>query len=74
MQHAEDLPTDIATIEREAVEFVDDLGVLNATDAIMILGQLDATEIDLKTGQPRWTDSQRALILEASEKLAGWKE
>lgn len=70
--HRDDLPTDPTDIEQDGVDFIDGLGVDEAADLIIVLGQLDPVEV--ANGQPRWTDEQRALIIRAKDKFNSWSE
>jgi hypothetical protein len=68
-----DLTADPADYEQDAETFfagdIEDL-----VDTVLILGQLDPTEIDLRTGQPRWTENQRKVIVKAVTKLPEWQD
>ena len=70
--HIDDLPTDPTDIESSATDFVNELGVEQAADVIMILGQLDPTEV--KDGEPRWTAEQMQLIASAGRRVESWKD
>ena len=73
MLNASDLPVDESYIAQQSIDLTDATQE-SAANVGLILGQLDPTEIDLKTGQPRWNEGQRALILKFSDALAEWNE
>jgi hypothetical protein len=60
----EDLPTDTGDVEQTVEAFFADMEPL--CDAFMVIAQLDPTEVNLKTGKPRWTTRQQAIILKAN--------
>lgn len=67
------LPTDPADVEQDAQAFFDrDIDTL--VQSMIILGQLDPTEINLQTGLPRWTPEQMKVISGARSQLATWQE
>lgn len=69
-----DLPTDPDQVEASASDFVDNEldYVAAAVDAVLILGQLDPLEI--RDFLPRWTESQREIIVKANDQLREWQE
>jgi hypothetical protein len=69
-----DLATDPADIEQDVQSFFDDNGVEPLVETVLILGQLDPTEIDLGTGFPRWTPAQMHVITQARSKVEDWRE
>ncbi len=73
MLNIKDIPADASFMAQQTIDMTDE-SAETAADAGVILGQLDPTEIDLSTGLPRWTDSQRALILKFNDALAEWRE
>lgn len=73
MLDPKNLPVDLSVIAQDTVDIVEDTDE-SAADTGVILAQLDPTEIDLSTGQPRWTEGQRALILKAQDALTDWRE
>jgi hypothetical protein len=66
---AEDMPTALEDIEQDAQEVFADVSEM--IDAVIILGQLDAVEI--RNGEPRWTEDQRKLILKATDQVGDWE-
>ena len=68
-----DLAADSADVEQDAQDFFS-LDLDDSVTAVLILGQLDPTEIDYAKSEPRWNDSQRDLILKAGGILAAWRE
>lgn len=69
-----DLPTDPDLIEEASSTFVDNQldDAQSTVDAVLILGQLDPLEVG-KDFLPRWTESQRELIIKAGDLLGEWK-
>lgn len=73
MLNLEDIPTDAELIGTETDGILtDDLDYMG--NAGVILGQLDPTEIDLTTGQPRWSEPQRELIIKFNDMLREWRD
>lgn len=72
--HIGDLATDPADVEQDAADFFDNEGTEQLAEVILILGQLDPTEVHLGTGHPRWTPAQMAIITKAQGKLNDWRE
>lgn len=74
---SEDLPTDHAQLETDTEVFFDDLGL--SIDAIIILGQLDPTQVGAKlegievVRYPMWSEEQQKLILKARDTLEDWQ-
>lgn len=69
----EDLPTDADTIasDTEVIVCEDNQDLANVG---VILGQLDPTEVDHRTGQPRWTPDQMEIIVKLNSQLREWQE
>ena len=70
---SDNLPTDPADIEQDSSDFFEQ-DIETAVEAVLVLGQLDPTEIDLTTGLPRWTEKQMLLISKAKSLLGNWSE
>ena len=73
MLNYDDLPTDPSEIGQDTIDLIDESGE-TAANAGVILGQLDPTEIDHKTGLPKWNEGQRELIVRFNDKLSDWKD
>lgn len=69
----QDLPIDIQDIASE-VEAIVAEETEDLADVGVILGQLDPTEIDLKTGLPRWTPEQMTIIVKLNDRLREWQD
>ena len=65
----ENLPVDPADLEQDAGDFFE-VDIDTCVQSLVILGQLDPTEIDLKTGLPRWTPEQMTVIVKANDWLS----
>lgn len=70
--HIDDLPVLDSDAEQDASDFANDLDIEECVNVMLVLGQLDATEV--VNGEPRWTDEQRELIAKASAKVQAWRE
>lgn len=73
MLNSSDLPTDAIVLEQDAQSFLDQFEAPEEfVDVIIILGQLDPIEINLRNGFPRWTEAQRELIIKANDLVREW--
>jgi len=68
----QDVPTDSSKMESDAEVILaeNDVDLINA---LLIIGQLDPTEVDLTNGKPRWNEDQRDLIVKAVETVNDWQ-
>jgi hypothetical protein len=64
-----ELIADETTVDSDTEALFGDLEKLG--DAVLIIGQLDPTEVDGKM-LPRWSPAQRELIIAAAELVGNW--
>ena len=67
----QDLPVDPSKVDEDAIDFFENGAADIEANAVLVLAQLDPLE--LVDGQPRWTNEQRDLILNASTLVSDWE-